>query len=295
MIKHAILATDLSPAGDLLMDCMTEYRQLGIQKITLLHIPAISFNYMEYSGYSMRVHIEARMLNLQNKLAAEGIESGFVFKEGLPSQVIVDYAKDHPGALIIVGSNGHGARKRNLIGSTTQRVIQHSHNPVLVVRIRNEAGELEMPVCTLESKKIAEHAILLTDFSKHSGNVFEYARQHLVANVRSVSLMHVQDSVVMRHRTPEEIEKFNQIDTQRLNECTRDLRSKTDAPVKCILTTGVVVPEILREIKVSGASLIVLATHGKGYFSDVVCGSTASALAQLAPTNCLFVPYINES
>ncbi|TVR41378.1 MAG: universal stress protein [Bacteroidia bacterium] len=295
MIKHAILATDLSPAGDLLMDCVTEYKKLGVEKITLLHIPAISFNYMEYSGYSMRVHIEARMLNLQNKLTEAGIESGFVFREGLPSQVIVDYAKEHPGALIIIGSNGHGARKRNLIGSTTQRVIQHSHNPVLMMRIRTTTGEMEMPVCSLESKTITDHAILLTDFSKHAGNVFEYARKHLVANLRSVSLMHVQDSVVMRHRTPEEIENFNQIDTQRLNECTRDLRSKTDAPVKCILNTGVVVPEILREIKLSGASLIVLATHGKGFFSDVVCGSTASALAQLAPTNCLFVPYVNGS
>ncbi len=292
MIRHAIIATDLSPASDLLMDCAGEYKQMGIKRVSLLHIPTISFNYMEYSGYSMRVHIEARMLSMQKKLQNAGLLTEFYFREGLPSQVIVDFAAERPEALVVIANKGHGLQKRNLIGSTTQRVIQQSRNPVLMMRVVcNKLAGKEVEGCHLESPQISDHAILLTDFSRHAGHVFSFAGENLVSVFRSLSLMHVQDSVVMRHREKTEIEEFNRIDNQRLLRCTVGLRSKTEAPVTCILTTGMVVPEILREIKQSHASTIVLGTHGKGYFSEMVCGSTASALAQLASANCLFVPY----
>jgi nucleotide-binding universal stress UspA family protein len=294
MIKKAILATDLSKTCDLLMEGLPEYKALGIEHITLLHIPTISFNYMEYSGYSMMVHIEARMINLKNKLREQGISADFVFREGLPSQEILEYAADHPDALLIIGSKGHGFHKRNLIGSTTVRVIQHSRNPVLMIRIRNlgknESGEYQ---CALESKRITEYGIILTDFSKHSNAAFLYARDNIVSHLERISLMHVQDRVVMRHHEKSTIEKFNAIDSERLQNCTLSLRNKTKSSVQCILTEGAVVPEIMTEAKRGSASLLILGTHGKGYFSDAVLGSTAYALIQLAECNCLLVP-VNE-
>lgn len=291
MNRKAILATDLSKAADLLLDCLQEYKKLGIEHITLFHVPTISFNYMEYSGYSMQVHIEARMLNMQKRIAEVGISADFIFKEGLPSQEIVDYAREHPGKMIIMGSKGHGFQKRNLIGSTTLRVIQQSENPVLMIRIKNLGkGDKGEPRCGLESGQISSHAMLLTDFSKHSGEVFKYAEEALVAHMDGLSLMHVQDQVVMKHHDKATIDKFNRIDTARLNECTTSLRSKTTAPVFCVLTEGAVVPEIIREAKQSQASLIIMGTHGKGYFSDMVLGSTVSAVIQLVESNCLLIP-----
>ena len=291
MTRKAILATDLSRAGDLLMECVPEYKALGIEHITLLHIPTISFNYMEYSGYSMMVHIEARMINLRNKLREHGLTADFVFKEGLPSQEIVDYGRSHPGALLIVGSKGHGFHKRNLIGSTTLRVIQHSHNPVLMVRIKNLGkNEQDEFQCALETKSLHEQGIILTDFSKHSEAAFSYASRQLAPHLKSISLMHVQDSVVMRHHDKATIEKFNKTDNQRLRDCTLSLKKNTDAPVYCVLVEGAVVPEIIRAVKQGPASLVILGTHGKGYFSDMVLGSTASAVVQLVESNCLLVP-----
>ncbi len=296
MSKRAILATDLSKASDLLMDCLEEFKKLGIEHITLFHVPAISFSYMEYSGYSMQVHIEARMLNMQKRITEVGLSADFVFKEGLPSQEIVDYAGQHPDAIIILGSKGHGFLKRNLIGGTTMRVIQQSRNPVLMVRIKSlgkdDNGE---PRCSLESEKICSHAILLTDFSRHSGEVFKYAEEALAARLDALSLMHVQDKVVMKHHDQATIDKFNRIDTARLNECTSSLRNKTNAPVFCVLAEGAVVPEIIREAKQAKASLIILGTHGKGYFSDMVLGSTASAVVQLLESNCLLIPFYPEN
>lgn len=291
MMKKAILATDLSRASDLLLDCHMQFKALGVEEIILFHVPTISFNYMEYSGYSMRVHIEARMINMSNKLNEAGFKSSFVFREGLPSQEIVDFSNEHPGALVIIGSKGQGFFKRNLIGSTTLRVIQQSRNPVLMIRVKNlgqnPAGEA---MCGLEHKEIISHALLLTDFSENAVLAMQFAAEHLVERLRNITLMHVQDRVIMRHHDQKAIEKFNEIDSRRMQDITIQLRRKTKAPVHCVLTGGGVVPEIMREVKQQGISLIVAGTHGKGYFNDMVLGSTVFAIIQLVESNCLLIP-----
>lgn len=295
MIRNAILATDLSKVSDLLLDCIPQYKALGIENITVFHVPTISFNYMEYSGYSMRIHIEARMLHYRNQLRNAGFNADFVFREGLPSQEIVDYARQDPDALIIMGSKGHGFAKRNLLGSTTLRVIQFSHNPVLMIRVKNLGPDaLGENQCALENAEITRHGIVLTDFSRHSAAAFHFVKQHLVEKLQRLSLMHVQDIVVMKHHDKATIDKFNEIDNERLRDCTISLRNKTQSPVQCILVQGAVVPEIMREAKQYQASLVVLGTHGKGYFSEMVVGSTCSALLQLLECNCLLVPYVNH-
>ena len=290
-MKKAILATDLSQASDLLLDCHQQYKALGVEEIILFHVPTISFNYMEYSGYSMRVHIEARMINITNKLKEAGFKSSYMFREGLPSQEIIDFSNEHPGSLIIIGSKGQGFFKRNLIGSTTLRVIQQSRNPVLMVRVKNlgenSAGEA---MCGLESKDFTRNGLLLTDFSENAVLAMKYAGEHLVDRLQNIAIMHVQDRVIMRHHDQKAIDKFNEIDSRRMQELTIELRRKTNAPVRCVLVGGGVVPEIMREVKQQDITLIVAGTHGKGYFNDMVLGSTVFAIIQLVETNCLLIP-----
>lgn len=294
-MKKAILATDLSKASDLLMNFLPGYKMLGIEHITLFHVPTISFNYMEYSGYSMRVHIEARLINLSNKIKEAGFTSDYIFREGLPSQEIVDFAADQPESLIIIASKGHGFFKRNLIGSTTLRVIQQSINPVLMIRVKsagqNESGEYE---CVAESEQLLEHGLLLTDFSRNAGAAFDFAEEHIVAHFNKLALMHVHDKNIMESHDRKTVEKFNEIDNERLIKCTVSLRHKTKAAVRCVLAEGAVVPEIMREVKLNQVSLIVMGTHGTAYYSDMVLGSTAYAIIQLVESNCLLVPMRQE-
>jgi nucleotide-binding universal stress UspA family protein len=295
-MKKAILATDLSRPSELLMEFLPYYKTLGIEHITLFHVPHISFNHMEYSGYSIRVHLEASMMNLSNKINEAGFTSDFVFREGHPSQEIVDFASVQPSSLIIIASKGHGFAKRNLIGSTTLRVIQQSINPVLMIRVKctgkDEKGEY---VCDLESRKLLKSGLLLTDFSKNAAKAFEYAEEHLVKHFKKLGLMHVNDKVILESHDRKAIEKFNKQDHDRLIKCTVSLRQKTDAQVRCVLTEGNVVPEIMREVKLNLVSLIVLGTHGRAHFTDMVLGSTANAIIQLVDTNCLLVPMSMEN
>lgn len=54
--------------------------------------------------------------------------------EGHPSQMLVSYAKEGGFDLIVIGHSGHSGLWGNLLGSTTDKVVDHAHCSVLVVR-----------------------------------------------------------------------------------------------------------------------------------------------------------------
>lgn len=53
--------------------------------------------------------------------------------EGVPAMQLAQYMEAHPGVLVL-GSVYRGAIKRLLLGSTAERILQHSENDVLVVK-----------------------------------------------------------------------------------------------------------------------------------------------------------------
>jgi len=58
---------------------------------------------------------------------------------GIPVWSILDKAKENEYDLIVMGTHGHGFLFTTLIGSTAQKMVQHSTVPVLVVRLPDEA------------------------------------------------------------------------------------------------------------------------------------------------------------
>ena len=54
--------------------------------------------------------------------------------EGPPAEAILDVAKTRKSDLIVMGSRGLGRLRGALIGSQSQKVVQHAPCPVLIVR-----------------------------------------------------------------------------------------------------------------------------------------------------------------
>jgi nucleotide-binding universal stress UspA family protein len=70
-------------------------------------------------------------------LAQEGLEdSAHVLRMGTPYREILDLAENSAADLIVLGTHGHSAVHRFLLGSTTERIVRHARCPVLVVRER---------------------------------------------------------------------------------------------------------------------------------------------------------------
>lgn len=63
-----------------------------------------------------------------------GVEAQTEVRLGSPGAEIVHAAEDRGADLIVVGSRGHGAVKRLLMGSVADRVVHLAQGSVLVVR-----------------------------------------------------------------------------------------------------------------------------------------------------------------
>lgn len=53
---------------------------------------------------------------------------------GDPSQEIIRYVKDHPGARIVIGRRGLSSFETLLLGSVSEKVARHATAPVTIVR-----------------------------------------------------------------------------------------------------------------------------------------------------------------
>ncbi|HEY1258283.1 MAG TPA: universal stress protein [Xanthobacteraceae bacterium] len=53
---------------------------------------------------------------------------------GHPVKVITDFVRDHGFDLLVVGFMGHSALYNSLIGSTTDRLVNHAPSAVLVIK-----------------------------------------------------------------------------------------------------------------------------------------------------------------
>jgi nucleotide-binding universal stress UspA family protein len=56
--------------------------------------------------------------------------------EGVPHEVIIDYADDEEIDLIVMGTHGASGEERRLVVSVAEEVVRQEETPVMVVRMR---------------------------------------------------------------------------------------------------------------------------------------------------------------
>ena len=81
--------------------------------------------------------VEARtkaLAEAREYLEGRGVNGVFVEGHGNPADVIVQEAEESGADLIIVGTRGHNAAQRVLMGSVSTNVVHHAKCDVLVVR-----------------------------------------------------------------------------------------------------------------------------------------------------------------
>jgi nucleotide-binding universal stress UspA family protein len=67
-------------------------------------------------------------------LARHGIDASYEHKVGEPGDVIAEAARKGRFDLLVMGSHGHGALARMVLGSVTSRVLASCEVPLLIVR-----------------------------------------------------------------------------------------------------------------------------------------------------------------
>lgn len=81
-----------------------------------------------------RKEAEKYLEGIQSRLQSEGINATIALREGRPAEMIVEFTKNQPVDLIIIGTHGYTGMKRLMFGSVALSVLHDSDVPVLLVR-----------------------------------------------------------------------------------------------------------------------------------------------------------------
>lgn len=138
--KHILVGVDFSEQSRRTIEEVSEYATANRSKVTLVYVsdpkafvPPQAVLLPE-GGKPDEETYKADLAKLREELLSGVDGDSVVIVDHAPARAICDYAKKNQVDLIAVGSHGHGAVERWLIGSVAERVVRHAHCNVFVVR-----------------------------------------------------------------------------------------------------------------------------------------------------------------
>lgn len=145
MFKHLLVPTDGSPLSEAAMRMAVglamedKARITGLYMIRPFHMTVYSAEMVgsdqnEFQDVD-RARAEQYLETIRNIAVQAGVECDTDSPTGAhPYEAILETARKRHCDLIVMASHGHGGIRGLLLGSETQKVLTHSHLPILVVR-----------------------------------------------------------------------------------------------------------------------------------------------------------------
>ncbi|RBI59837.1 universal stress protein [halophilic archaeon] len=106
-----------------------------LDKSTFVRLPEAQIFMMEEA---LEKEGEQALEDIESQAAQNEIDAITSIKEGIPYEVILEYADDNDIDLIVMGTHGRSGLDRVLLGSVTAKVIRQAEIPVLLKRIADE-------------------------------------------------------------------------------------------------------------------------------------------------------------
>jgi nucleotide-binding universal stress UspA family protein len=216
-----------------------------------------------------------------DKLTKSGHRAFAETTVGFPKEAITTYAKEWGADLIMVGSHGHGAVIRGLLGSVAQTVLRAAHCPVEIVRPAPESR------VSAQGTKI----LLATDGSECSAKAVDFVATQPWPACSEVRILSVAQFVPTD--VPSLATQFSAPVPSLMDELCKRARMQAGEAVasarKALMPTGLDIYHatpmgdprvtILEEAKTCDADLIVLGSHGRHGLERFLMGSVAEAVA----------------
>jgi nucleotide-binding universal stress UspA family protein len=245
-----------------------------------------------YSTYTYDQEAEKRAARDLNLLAKkhELSPSTFHLLTGAPAfDEICRLARELPADLIITATHGRTGLKHVFLGSTAERIVQHSLCPVLVARqtkkqpkngARTSISTILVPVdfsdCSLRGLTYA------IAFAK------KFAAKILLLHTVELGYVYTSDGYAMYDLS--ELKKAAQEDAKRQMVELAKAAQFGGVPFETATRTGSAVAEICAFAEAHDVDLIITSTHGLTGFKHVLIGSIAERVVQRGPCPVLVVP-----
>lgn len=206
-----------------------------------------------------------------------------------PFDEICRLAQEIPADLIVMPTHGYTGLKHVLLGSTAERVVQHSPCPVFVVR--QEKRKLEAGLVFT-----ADTILVPVDFSGCSRGGLQYAIGFANEFGAKIILLHATYLGYIYTSEGTAIYDVRGLQEAARKDAERQMRELVRAvkfgPVKfeTVLASRSPVLDICAFADDHDVDLIITSTHGLTGFKHVLIGSIAEQVVRHAPCSVLVVP-----
>jgi len=248
----------------------TEARVLNVVDTTgIVGVWAEAAQFIESETEAARAFVA----NATDRIVSGGVTAKGDVTHGYPPTSIIDYAKEWDADFIIIGSHGHGAIARFLLGSVAKSVPHSAPCSVEIVReARKESGPMKL--------------LLATD-----GSPFSTAAARSVATrpwpegteVKVISVVEMaMPAIEPWYGSGEMVERMrveNSKLAEKWAESAGHIVSESGLKTSHIVVGGYTKAAILDEASEWKADMIVLGSHGRRGITRLLMGSVSEAVA----------------
>lgn len=288
MFSKILLATDLSPASDSVVDYVKTLRSVGCRKVVLVYV--IYVKHLVGLSEALREEAAPKLDAQKAALETHGFEVSVETPVGIPGIEITRLALETGCKAIVIGSHGHSLARDIALGGVATDVVHRAEIPVLVVRLQILAEGPQC--CRVISADILSHVLYATDFSDNAERAFKYVEEFAKSGCKKMTLIHVQDVSRIRPHLEHRLQEFNEIDRSRLERMASRLRDLGVEEVDIQIPYGAPAKEIVDYVQKVRPSIVVMGVHGRGFIADIFVGSVAHNVARLSQSPVLLVPPI---
>ena len=249
--------------------------------------PMVPFSFMTYEQDAERTALK----ELKEVASECGVSSATcdVLSGAPPFDEICRLAQTIPADLVVMPTHGRTGLKHVFLGSTAERIVQHSSCPVLVMR----GSALQAH----DRSRFRIKTILVpVDFSNCSRQGLEYAIGFASEFGAKIILLHATylgyvyscegTAIYDIHALQEAARKTAE---RKMRELIQSLNFGA-VKVETMLTEGSPVIDICAFAKDHDVDLIITSTHGFTGFTHVLIGSIAEQVLRHSPCSVLVVP-----
>lgn len=244
---------------------------------------------------------------IASDFAETGIPTRTCVVIATPDEAILDVANEEGAGLIAMSTHGRSGIGRFLLGSVADRVVHHTHIPLLLVRstgqdnqngaafatyrrilVPLDGSELASAVLpfALEMARCTGAAVTLLQ-SVHEPEL-ETAEAHTMLALGGAATTTPGESTRLSDNLAMQIERETEPAQSNLNAAADAFRA-AGIQVETVVEVGRPAETILDAAASSGADMIAMATHGRSGIRRFLIGSIADRVVQHADVPVLLV------
>ncbi|HWH28162.1 MAG TPA: universal stress protein [Mycobacteriales bacterium] len=200
--------------------------------------------------------------------AADGVDAHAVAVRGAPAAVLTEASRD--ADLVVVGTRGHGALSRAVLGSVSGSLLHHAHAPVAVVPEPRAPGRRPARV------------VVGVDHSPAAAAALEWAARAAAARGAVLVPVLVREPTWRLDSPPGALSaSLAQLEENERSALRAAVPAELAVRVEPEVVPGHAAAALLHLVEPQ--DLLVVGSRGRGGFTGLLLGSTSTSVAQHAP------------